>query len=135
VKARAEDSYGALDAAFGLGQARLMTDRVRLEPVERVRVRLGGELIADTQRAFVVHEQGLPPRYYVPRDDVRAVLQNGQGAGTCPWKGRWHHLDVGAHGRTIANGAWTYFEPTPVCEPIRDFVAFYAEKMDAIEVG
>lgn len=97
-------------------------------------MRLSGEAIVDTDRAFVVFERGLPPRYYIPRDEVRAELRDGQGTGTCPWKGRWRHLDVIARGKTVANGAWTYAEPTPVCEPVRDFISFYPEKMDALEV-
>ncbi len=112
-----------------------MSDHVRVEPLgQRLRVRLGGETIVDSQRAFVVHEKGLPPRYYVPPDDVKATVQPGEGGATCPWKGRWRNLNVSAHGKSIANGAWTYFEPTPVCEPIRDFISFYKEKMDALEL-
>lgn len=83
----------------------------------------------------MVHEQGLPARYYIPRQEVRATLSEGEGGAACPWKGRWRYLSVSAHGKTVANGAWTYFEPTPVCEPIRDYVSFYAEKMEALEVG
>jgi len=112
-----------------------MNDHVRVEPAgQRVRVRLGGELIVDTDRAFVVHEKGLPPRYYVPRDEVKAEIQKGEGGATCPWKGQWHNLDLSANGKTVKTGAWTYFEPTPVCEPIRDFLAFYTDKMDAFEL-
>jgi uncharacterized protein (DUF427 family) len=111
-------------------------DHVRVEAGgKRLRVSLGGAPIVETERAVVVHEKGLPPRYYVPREDVRAELQKGQGAGTCPWKGRWHHLDVSAGGKTVASGAWTYFETTPVCEAIRDHVAFYADKMESFELG
>lgn len=113
-----------------------MSDHVRVEPVgRRVRISLGGVAIVETNRALVVHEKGLPPRYYIPRDEVRAELPKGQGTGMCPWKGKWQHLDVSAGGKTVANGAWTYFEPTPVCEPIRDHISFYADKMGGFEVG
>jgi uncharacterized protein (DUF427 family) len=113
-----------------------MSDHVRVEPLgQRLRVSLGGVPIVDTERALVVHEGDLPPRHYVPREDVKAELSQGQGAGTCPWKGKWHHLDVKAGGETVANGAWAYFETTPVCEPIRDHVAFYQDRMSAFEIG
>jgi uncharacterized protein (DUF427 family) len=113
-----------------------MNDHVRVEPLnQRLQVHLGGLPIVDTERAFVVHEKGLPPRYYVPREDVRAEIQRGKGEGKCPWKGSWHHLDVSNQGKTAANGAWTYFDTTPVCEPIRDFIAFYPERMDAVDLG
>lgn len=113
-----------------------MSDHVRVEAAgRRLRVSLGGEAIVETDRARVVHEKGLPPRYYVPREDVRATLAKGQGAGTCPWKGKWEHLDVSAGGETVASGAWSYFETTPVCASIRDHVAFYPDKMGAFEVS
>jgi uncharacterized protein (DUF427 family) len=113
-----------------------MSDRVRLEPLAgTLHIRHGGELIAETSRAFVVFETGLPPRTYVPRADVRAELSEGRGAGTCPWKGQWRHLDVKSASGTIANGAWTYFETTAVCDPVKDFVSFYSEKFETSSEG
>ena len=38
-------------------------------------------------------------------------------------------------GRRIENGAWTYYETTPVCDRIKDAIAFYPEKVDAIDIG
>ena len=113
-----------------------MSDHVRVQPASgRLRISLGGTVIVDTDRALVVHEGTLPARYYVPREDVRAELADGQGAGTCPWKGRWRHLNVKAGNASIANGAWTYFETTPVCAGIRDHVAFYQDRMGAFELA
>lgn len=117
-----------------------MTDHVRLEPAGRIRIRAAGQPIVDTTRGYVVHEVGLPDRYYVPRDEVRAEIADGQGGSKCPWKGLWKHLDVivpsaGAAGRRIINAAWTYYEATPTCAPIQDFIAFYPTKVDAIDVG
>jgi uncharacterized protein (DUF427 family) len=111
-----------------------MTDHVRLEPAPRIRIRAGGQSIADTTRGYIVHEGGLPLRYYIPRDEIRAELADGHGGARCPWKGQWKHLDLAAGGDRIANAAWTYDETTPVCEPIRGFVAFYPDKV-AIELG
>jgi uncharacterized protein (DUF427 family) len=99
-----------------------------------VRVVLGGKPVADTARGFVSHEVGLPDRYYIPRDDVRATISEGTGAGVCPWKGKWKHLDVEVDGKRVANGAWTYYETTPLCEPLRDKVAFYENKVERIDV-
>lgn len=113
-----------------------MSERVRVEPLgQRLRIRVGQQLIVDTANAMTVHEIGLPDRYYVSRDDVHATLQPGSGEGRCPWKGQWKHLDVQTQGKTIGSGAWTYFAPTPVCESIRDFIAFYPNKVDALEIG
>lgn len=107
-----------------------MSDRVRLEPHNgTLRVESGATLIAETTRAQIVHEQGLPARYYVPRQDVRAEIVDGQGAGVCPWKGQWRHVGVKLGDKTVPNAGWTYFETTPSCEPVRDFIAFYPEKV------
>ena len=105
-----------------------MSDRVSIEAAPHIRVTLGSEVVAETARGYVVHEQGLPDRYYVPTADVKADLSPGTGAGTCPWKGAWKHLDVTIGGTRIANGAWTYFESKPVTAPTKDLIAFYDTK-------
>jgi uncharacterized protein (DUF427 family) len=107
-----------------------MTDHVRLEPAKRIQIRAGGQLVADTTAGYVVHEGSLPARYYVPRADIRGELRDGQGGAACPWKGQWKHLDLLIAEQHIATAAWTYYEATPVCEPIKDFVAFYPNKVE-----
>jgi uncharacterized protein (DUF427 family) len=104
--------------------------RVTVEPIKHIRIAHDGKTIAETSNGYVIHERGLPDRYYVPRADVRAELSSGTGAGTCPWKGEWKHLDVAFDGTRIANGAWTYFATKPVTDVTRDFVAFYESKFD-----
>jgi len=111
-----------------------MSERVTVELIGRVRISVGGQLVAETEGGYVVHELGLPDRYYVPRADVRAELADGAGAGTCPWKGRWRHLDVRISDTRIANGAWTYHETTARAEPVLDLVAFYDDKFE-IQAG
>src|SRR5438067_11065982 len=112
-----------------------MTERVRVEPAKQLRIVIGDTTIAESTHAFIAHEVGLPDRYYVPREDVRATISEGQGNGVCPWKGKWKHLDVEIDGKRIPNGAWTYYETTPICEPLRDKIAFYENKVDRIDVG
>lgn len=115
-----------------------MIDHVRLEPAGRIRIRAAGQPIVDTTRGYIVHEVGLPDRFYVPRDEVRAELADGEGGARCPWKGLWKHLDMivpAAGGQRIDNAAWTYYEATPACAPIEGFIAFYPTGVDAIDVG
>jgi uncharacterized protein (DUF427 family) len=107
-----------------------MSERVTVEPIQQIRVSAAGQVVAESTRGYVVHEVGLPDRYYVPRDDVRAELSVGTGAGKCPWKGSWEHLDVRIADTRIANGAWTYHDTTPIAVAVRDFVAFYDDKFD-----
>jgi uncharacterized protein (DUF427 family) len=107
-----------------------MTEHVRVEPAKRVQIRVDGQPIVDTARGYVVHEGSLPARYYVPRDEVHGEIADGEGGAKCPWKGLWKHLDIVAGGKRIPNAAWTYYETTPVCSPIHNFIAFYPSKVD-----
>ena len=111
-----------------------MNERVRIGPVTRVRIVLDGKTIAESTHGYVVHEVGLPDRYYVPRADVRARITDGRGQGVCPWKGKWKHLDVDVDGAHLPNAAWSYYEPTEPCEPLRDKIAFYENKVSRIDV-
>ena len=105
----------------------------RLEATSRrVRVVLGGEIIADTTRAFRVLETSHPPTYYVPGGEVADGVLAPSGRQTiCEWKGVASYYDVEAGGRLVERGAWTYHDPRSGFEQIRDAVAFYPGRMDA----
>ena len=100
----------------------------------RIRVELGGETIVDSTRAVRVLETSHPPVYYVPVDDVApgALAPAGDPRRTfCEWKGHADYFDVSAGGRMVDRAAWTYREPAPGFEALRDHVAFYPRPMDA----
>ena len=106
----------------------------RVEPESRrIRVELGGETIVDTTRAKRVLETSHPPVYYVMLADVSpGVLGPAAGSMTfCEWKGTASYFDVSAGGRRAARAAWTYRDPRPGYEEIRDAIAFYPGRMDA----
>jgi uncharacterized protein (DUF427 family) len=94
----------------------------------RVRVMLGGAVIADSARALRVLETSHPPGIYVPSADVRAgILSASPRTTACEFKGRAAYYDVGD--RRAA--AWTYPDPDPRYAALRDHVAFYPGRMDA----
>ncbi len=63
-------------------------DCVRIQPAgKRLRIVLGGQTIVDTGRVLAVLEEGRPPRYYVPREDVQASLAEGPGRRDVPVEG------------------------------------------------
>lgn len=99
----------------------------------RVRVELGGEVVADTARAHRVLETSHPPVYYLPFDDVApgALIPSGGRTTYCEWKGVASYYDVEAGGRRAERAAWTYRAPLPGYEEIRDAIAFYPGRMDA----
>jgi uncharacterized protein (DUF427 family) len=106
----------------------------RIEPcTRRVRVQLGGALIADSTRALRVLETSHPPGIYIPRQDVRAEALSPAGARRtfCEWKGMADYFDVAAGGRTEPAAAWTYAEPVPAFAALAGHISFYPGRMDA----
>jgi len=107
-----------------------------LEPVPQlIEVRLGGELVARTERALRVLETHHAPTYYLPPEDIRATLRPAAGSSFCEWKGRARYFDVVAGGTTATRAAWCYAEPAPRFAPLAGFVAFYAGSMEECRVG
>lgn len=109
----------------------------RLEGVaRRVRVVHRGVEIASSDRAKRIVETAGAPVYYVPPDDVNfEYLRPGSGGSHCEWKGRARYHDVVVAGETVRQAAWSYPEPTPPFREIRDWLAFYASKLDECWVG
>ena len=104
---------------------------IYLEPTpKRIRVEVGGEVIADSRRAFLLHESGLQPVYYFPPDDVRAdVLEPTDRHTHCPKKGDASYYTITAGGETVKDGAWYYPEPLPDAPFIAGLIAFYFDRM------
>jgi uncharacterized protein (DUF427 family) len=102
-----------------------------LEPTpKRVRVEVGGEVIADSRRAWMLHESGHQPIYYFPPDDVRReYLQPSERHTRCPKKGDASYYTITAGGETVEAGAWYYPDPLPTAPPIKDLIAFYFDRM------
>ena len=107
--------------------------RIDVEPcAARVRVELGGEVVADSTRALVMREASYPPVHYFPREDVRMELLTRTGHATrCPYKGDASYWSVEAGGRTAENAVWSYERPIPGMTAIAGHLAFYRDRMDA----
>jgi uncharacterized protein (DUF427 family) len=98
---------------------------------KRVRVRFGGEWIADSRRALLLHETGHTPVYYFPRDDVRMdLLRPSEHRTHCPYKGdaAYWHARVGD--RVAEDAVWAYPDPLEEQRVLKDYVAFYWDRMD-----
>jgi uncharacterized protein (DUF427 family) len=106
----------------------------RLEPcARRVRVELGGTLVADSTRALRVLETSHPPAIYVAPGDVAAgvLTPSAQRPTFCEWKGVARYFDVVAGGRTALAAAWAYADPVAEYAALRDHVSFYPGRVDA----
>jgi uncharacterized protein (DUF427 family) len=97
---------------------------------KRVRVYLGGELVADSTRPRLVWEVPHYPQYYFPIDDVRreALLETGQ-VKSSPTLGDGRKYTVKAGGKEAPGAAWRY-DHSPVAA-VRDLVRFHWDSMDA----
>ncbi|MEV8219820.1 DUF427 domain-containing protein [Microbacterium sp. NPDC077391] len=109
----------------------------RVEPVsQRITIRLGGVLIADTIDAVRVLETSHPPVYYLPADSfLEGALVPTEGSSFCEFKGGAAYFDVHGGSRIVSRAAWTYPQPARGFESLRGRVAVYAGEMDACTVG
>ena len=97
----------------------------------RVRVLLDGEVLADSRRARVLYEAALPPRWYLPAEDVRTELLIPSGSSSrCAYKGAASYWHVRVGDRVVEDLVWSYPDPAHDAEPVRDMLCFFGEKVD-----
>jgi uncharacterized protein (DUF427 family) len=100
----------------------------------RIRVVLGGFIVAETTNALTLREGALPPVQYIPRRDVQMdLLEPTEHRTHCPYKGDASYYTVTAGGLVRENAVWSYEAPYPAVGTIAGYVAFYPSKVDAIE--
>ncbi len=107
-------------------------------PCERpVRVELGGEVLAASGHALRVLETSHPPTIYVPPADVRDdLLADSDARSTlCEFKGRARYVDAVVGDHRVRAVGWSYADPAPGYEALRDHVAFYPGRVDAAWLG
>jgi len=93
-------------------------------------------VLAGTTQARVLFETGLPPRWYIPRFDVRRDLLTKTATVTgCPYKGYAEHWSAGVGGRQAPDLAWSYRAPLPESREIARMIAFYNERVDLVIDG
>ena len=100
----------------------------------RVRVLIGGVIVAETTRALTLKEASLPAVQYIPRDDVAMdLLERSSRKTHCPYKGDASYWDVTAGGVRARDAVWSYEKPFPAVQDIAGHLAFYPNKVEAIE--
>lgn len=101
----------------------------------RVVVRAGGRVVADSLNALTLTEASYPPVQYIPRADVDMDLLVATDHTThCLYKGDASYFSVPAGGDRATNAVWSYVNPHPAVAAIAGHVAFYPNRVDAIEV-
>jgi uncharacterized protein (DUF427 family) len=100
----------------------------------RVTATVGGKRIADTREALTLKEAAYPAVQYIPRKDVDMTqLQRTAHQTFCPYKGECAYFSVPVGGERSVNAAWSYEAPYAAVSGIREYLAFYPERIDAIE--
>ncbi len=98
---------------------------------QRIRADVAGLTVVDSTDTKMLHETGLPARWYFPADAVRADLLEPSGTTShCPFKGdaRYWHLRIGD--RLIEDAFWEYPSMLEGAPDVAGFLAPYQEKFD-----
>ena len=102
----------------------------------RVVVRLAGRIVADTRKALTLREASYPPVQYIPRKDVdMRLLAPTDHATYCPYKGDCAYYSIPAGAERAVNAVWTYEAPFAAVSEIREYLAFYPDRVDAIQIS
>ncbi|HEV7628181.1 MAG TPA: DUF427 domain-containing protein, partial [Streptomyces sp.] len=134
--------WSAADAWFDedeevTGHIRDPYHRVDVRPTSRhVRVRAAGEDVAESRRALLLSETGLPNRFYLPLSDIRVELLEPSGTHThCPYKGRASYRTLRAGGTAIADAGWSYEQPLDEARRVAGYLCFLAEGVETVVDG
>jgi uncharacterized protein (DUF427 family) len=96
-----------------------------------VRVVVGGEVVAETRRPWLLFETGLPTRYYLSKADVRMDwLVPSDTETRCPYKGLASYYSVLIGSTLVRDIAWCYRHPIPECSKIENLICFFNERVD-----
>jgi uncharacterized protein (DUF427 family) len=96
-----------------------------------VRIESEGETLAESSRPYLLFETGLPPRFYLPPEDVRTDrLARSDTRTACAYKGQASYWAL--DGRDVA---WYYPEPLREAAEVTGRIAFFNERVDIVVDG
>ena len=103
--------------------------RIDVSPAAtRVRVSYKGQEIADTRAALAMKEGDYPVVYYFPRNDVKMDrLERSTHSTHCPFKGDASYFSLKSGPR---DAVWSYERPFDEMTAIREYLAFYPDKVE-----
>lgn len=110
--------------------------RVDILPSSRtVRVELDGVVIAESRKALLLAETGLPMRWYLPKTDVRMdALRPTDKSTHCPYKGQAEYWTISVGGPELRDAVWSYRTPLPESERIAGHLSFWPERSERLAV-
>lgn len=109
---------------------------ITIEPTPgRVRVTVGGRVVADSSRALTLREASYPGVQYIPREDAdMSLLVRTDHATYCPYKGDCSYYSIAPGGERSINAVWSYESPHDAVAAIKDHLAFYPDRVDQLSV-
>jgi uncharacterized protein (DUF427 family) len=130
--------FGAFDAWFEEDERNVSHPRDPFHRIDivgssrHVRVELDGAVLAESTTPYILFDTNLPPRFYLPADDVRIDLLTPSDTRTwCAYKGEAAYWAAGDAGDI----AWTYRAPLREAAEVRDRIAFFNERVDVVVDG
>ena len=103
--------------------------------VGKVRVTVAGKIVAESTEALRLEEKGYPPVYYLPRKDAdMSLLVRTTHYTYCPYKGDCTYYSIPVGGSKSEYAVWAYEHPYEAVASIKENLAFYPSRVDAIEV-
>ena len=108
--------------------------RISFEPnPRRVWVVFNGVTVADSRQTIILHETRCAPTYYFPRAHVNFdLLEQTEHHSHCPFRGNATYWNLNVDGKVEENAVWSYQDPFHEALIIKDYLAFYQDRMDAV---
>jgi uncharacterized protein (DUF427 family) len=102
---------------------------------KHIRVTVGDVVIADTAKALSLKEASYPAVLYIPRTDANMdAVSRTDRVTHCPYKGDANYYSIKAGDKVLDNAIWTYERPFPAMAEIKDYLAFYPDKVKIEEL-
>jgi uncharacterized protein (DUF427 family) len=107
---------------------------ITIDPAsKRVVVTLGSRTVADTSKALTLREANYPAVQYIPRNDVdMSALVHSETTSYCPYKGEARYFNIASGGKLSTDAVWTYEAPHEAVAQIKDYLAFYPDRVEEI---
>lgn len=109
----------------------------KIDPDKRtVLVKFQSEVIAESGDSIRILETSSPPVFYIPQKDIEmSRIREATGSSICEWKGMARYWIVYTENNIIENAGWSYPDPFPGYEKIRNYIAFYPSRLDCFVDG
>lgn len=105
--------------------------KVAVEPFHgTVNVMFSDAMLASTKEAFLLREEEHDPVLYIPFPDIYfEFLSPSETEYRCPRKGKARYWNARAVGEAEQDVMWTYDQPPPAINAIREHGAFDSRKV------